>query len=55
VTLQLKILLAMLAFLLTAALVLYGVSLLTDRAMEASRSDGYNIKVRTITYGEVQR
>jgi hypothetical protein len=51
----LKALFLMALFLILAAAILYGASLLTDRAMEASRSDGYNIKVRTITYGEVQR
>jgi hypothetical protein len=51
----LKALFLMALFLVLAALILYGVSLIAERAMEASRSDGYGIKVRTITYGEVER
>jgi hypothetical protein len=51
----LKALFLMVLFLILAAGILYGVSLLSERAMEASRSDTYNIKVRTLTYGEVER
>lgn len=40
---------------LLIALVLYLASLIAARLDEASRADGYNIRVRTITYGEVQR
>jgi hypothetical protein len=45
-----------LAFLIfAAALILYTVSLIAQRLNEASRSDGYNIRVRNITYGEAER
>lgn len=52
---RLKTIGLMLLFLILAALVLYLASLIAHRLDEASRSDGYNIRVRTITYGEVER
>jgi hypothetical protein len=51
----LKALFLMALFLVLAALILYGTSLIAERAMEASRSDTYNIRVRVITQGEVER
>lgn len=52
---NLKIIGLMLLFLILTALVLYLSSLIAQRLDEASRADGYNIRVRTITYGEVER
>lgn len=51
----LKAIALMLLFLILAAGLLYGVSLLAEWPAGASRVDSYNIKVRTITYGEVER
>lgn len=53
--LKLKTLALMALFLILAALILYAVSLIAERLNEASRSDGYNIQVRLITHGEVER
>lgn len=45
----------LLAAALLTALILYLVSLIADRLDSASRRDEYNIRVRTVNYGEVDR
>lgn len=42
-------------YILAALLILITVSMIADRLDTAAKSDGYNIRVRTITYGEVRR
>lgn len=54
-TTRLKTFGLMLLFVLLATLTLYLASLVAQRRGEASRLDGYSIRVRTITYGEVER
>lgn len=54
-TLKLKIITLMLGFLLAAVAILYGASLLAEWAAAASKADQYNIRVRVLTHGEVER
>lgn len=54
-TLKLKVITLMLAFLLAAVVILYGVAMLAEWAAAASRADQYNIRVRVLTRGEMER
>lgn len=54
-TIKLKVITLAGLYILAALLILITVSMIADRLAEASRADEYNIRVRTITYGEVSR
>lgn len=52
---KLKTIGLMLLFLILIALIPYAVSLLAERLASSSRSDSYDIRVYTITHGEIER